>query len=102
MKSRPKMTLLCPANQLAILDRRDPQWAGTSLWFWDVHSPYRLKAKGLGAQLVLQSAEHQPFFSARHDAFDGLAIHAGAPRFSFTCFQASQSTSVRHTLSYRL
>ena len=70
----------------AIFDRRDPQWPGASLGFWDVHPPHRLKAVGLGSQLILQSAEHQPFFSTRHDACDGLAIHARRAPVCFHLF----------------
>jgi site-specific DNA recombinase len=86
----------------AILDGGDPQWASASLGFWDVHSPHRLKAVGLGPQLILQSAGISP--SSPRDTMPSMVSPStpGAPRFSFTRFQASPSTSLRHTLSYRL
>src|SRR5438445_4675906 len=42
----------------AILDRRDPKWASASLWFWDVHSPHRVKAVGLDRKSTRLNSSH--------------------------------------------
>ena len=59
-----------------VSNRRDPQRAGASLWFGNIHPPHRMKAIALAPQLLLQSAEHLLLFSPRYNALDRFAIHA--------------------------